>query len=548
MTTLRLATRSSAQATAQAEGVAAALGPRGVGRAGVRRDHRRPAPRRAAAHHRRAGRVRQGGAAGGARRSRRPGGALGQGPAVHPAPTGLTIGAFCERRSPADALIGQVARRAARGRHRRHRLGASPRAARRRCAPTWLRRSSAATSRPGCPRLPEGGAIVMAVAALEILGSPTGSPRSSTRPCSCPPSVRGVSPSSAATTMRPCHPRGAAIDHSPPGEPSRWSERSSPSSVRAVRCRSAPTSTMACCTRSSVPATRPTPASRPEAVVLRASDHADHLDVARRAARRSLAAVGPAMTQHTAVRRALARAAGGHHPRPSGCPRPDARGVGCRGGARSLDRHRGAGRRWGVARGGAGSPRRVRLARRDVAPRRRSGRPAVRAAHARGSAVRTAAVGTATADVLAQHLGRPVDLVPDVQLRCAGGLARAVPQPAGGFSWPRPTVPGRRLVEGLTELGHVEVRTAYVTRLRDARAPRGRRVPSTPTPWRSPAGRPPGLGRRRSGRPPRRSSASIGPTTEQAARRGRAQGHGRRCRSFGVGSRPSVVDALVPDP
>ena len=168
---LRIATRSSPQARTQAQWVADALvaaHPDLDGRAGVRRHDGRPSPGRAAARDRWAGRVRQGGAAGGARRSRRPRRPLGQGPALD------------HRRrvcaSPRSASAGpRTTRSSARRSPTCRRARRSPPA---RCGagPSWppLRPDLAFVELRGniqtrLAKVPDGGAIVMAVAALEIL-------------------------------------------------------------------------------------------------------------------------------------------------------------------------------------------------------------------------------------------------------------------------------------------------------------------------------------------------------------------------------------------
>jgi uroporphyrinogen-III synthase len=87
--------------------------------------------------------------------------------------------------------------------------------------------------------------------------------------------------------------------------------------------------------------------------------------------------------------------------------------------------------------------------------------------HAR-QRVRVAAVGTITAAEAERHLGRPVDLVPDVQN--AAGLVQAfdaaVHEPQT-ILVAQADLAAPTLSEGLTALGHrVEVCTAYSTRLR----------------------------------------------------------------------------------
>lgn len=97
--------------------------------------------------------------------------------------------------------------------------------------------------------------------------------------------------------------------------------------------------------------------------------------------------------------------------------------------------------------------------------------PAVRGAVDRGATVHTAAVGTATAAVLAGHLGRPVDLVPRVQ-RADALVSAFASQPAGArilvaqADRAEPT-----LVDELVSLGHhVEAVVAYATSLRSPTA------------------------------------------------------------------------------
>ena len=85
--------------------------------------------------------------------------------------------------------------------------------------------------------------------------------------------------------------------------------------------------------------------------------------------------------------------------------------------------------------------------------------------------VRTAAVGTATAEVLERLTGRAVDLVPPVQRATALVEAFAARAPDATTCWAILVAQADRaeptLVDGLRELGHqVEVRTAYSTRTR----------------------------------------------------------------------------------
>lgn len=92
----------------------------------------------------------------------------------------------------------------------------------------------------------------------------------------------------------------------------------------------------------------------------------------------------------------------------------------------------------------------------------------------RAARVRTAAVGTTTASVLAASTGRPVDLVPDVQRATAlvAAFDDLVAGPSGDAGcWRMLVAQADRaepaLVDGLRGLGHdVDVVTAYSTRLR----------------------------------------------------------------------------------
>lgn len=86
------------------------------------------------------------------------------------------------------------------------------------------------------------------------------------------------------------------------------------------------------------------------------------------------------------------------------------------------------------------------------------------------SDVRTAAVGTATAQVLERLIGRPVDLVPRVQ-RATALVETFADAGQAGTPWRILVAQADRaeptLAAGLTALGHdVEVRVAYSTRLR----------------------------------------------------------------------------------
>ena len=212
------------------------------GRAGVRRDARATAPRRAAAHHRWAGRVREGGAAGGARRPRRPGGALGEGPAVGTA-DGLVIGAFCERRDPADALVGRRLDDLAQARPwPPARCAAGPSWPR--CAPTCSSSSCAATSTPGLSKLPDGGAIVMAVAALEILALTDRIAERLDVATFVPAVGQGCVAVECRIDDMDTLAAVAGVDHADTRQRSRSSGRSWPSSARAARSRWVATSAM----------------------------------------------------------------------------------------------------------------------------------------------------------------------------------------------------------------------------------------------------------------------------------------------------------------
>ncbi len=91
---------------------------------------------------------------------------------------------------------------------------------------------------------------------------------------------------------------------------------------------------------------------------------------------------------------------------------------------------------------------------------------AERVAHAaRASSVRLAAVGSATADVLAERAGRPVELVPSVQLATA--LVDAFPDGPWSVLVAQADRAAETVVTGLRRRGcDVEVCTAYSTRLR----------------------------------------------------------------------------------
>jgi uroporphyrinogen-III synthase len=86
------------------------------------------------------------------------------------------------------------------------------------------------------------------------------------------------------------------------------------------------------------------------------------------------------------------------------------------------------------------------------------------------AAIRTAAVGTATAEALRHLTGRPVDLVPDVQ-RATALVDAFAARRDHDRTWSILVAQADRaepvLVDGLRRAGHrVEVATAYATRLR----------------------------------------------------------------------------------
>ena len=83
----------------------------------------------------------------------------------------------------------------------------------------------------------------------------------------------------------------------------------------------------------------------------------------------------------------------------------------------------------------------------------------------RGSSIRLAAVGTATATVLAERSGRPVELVPSVQLATA--LVEAFPAGPWSVLVAQADRAADTIVAGLRRRGcDVVVCTAYSTRLR----------------------------------------------------------------------------------
>ena len=150
------------------------------GRAGARSDpelrrrarlvdtDRRPPPGRAHPRHGRPGRVREGGAGRGARRPRRHGRALGQGPHRHADPPGLVLAAVPRRGDPRDALVGRSLADLAPGAtvatgsvRRKAQLAA------RRPDLTFVDLRGNIGTR--LAKVPEGGALVMAAAALERL-------------------------------------------------------------------------------------------------------------------------------------------------------------------------------------------------------------------------------------------------------------------------------------------------------------------------------------------------------------------------------------------
>ena len=214
-------------------------------RARPRRDDRRSRPGRCRC-------TRSAGRASSSRRCSRPcstGGrrrrALGQGSAQRP--DGLNIARSCARRDAADALIGRRLAELDQER-RRHRVGSPPRPARVPARPRVRR--VARQHRPPPRAGPADGAIVMAVAALEVLGltervaerlDPAVRPggRAGLRGRRVPRRRRGDAALWRASTIR--RPRFA----------SRSSGRSSPSSAPGARPRSAPTAPAAGCAASS---------------------------------------------------------------------------------------------------------------------------------------------------------------------------------------------------------------------------------------------------------------------------------------------------------
>jgi uroporphyrinogen-III synthase len=144
--------------------------------------------------------------------------------------------------------------------------------------------------------------------------------------------------------------------------------------------------------------------------------------------------------------------------------------------------------------------------------------PALQRATEQGRRVHVAAVGTATAAEVERHLGRPVELVPDVQHAAAlvDAFAAAVHEPQAVLV-AQADLAAPTLSEGLAALGHrVEVCTAYSTRLRTPAADELDRAlqadavvfasGSAATAWGAAVG---------SDTPP--VVCAIGPTTERAA-------------------------------
>ena len=169
---LRIATRGSALARWQAEQVARALrsaDPGVRGRAGRDRHLRRPAPGRPGLGARRPGGVRQGGAGRRARRAGRPGRPLGQGPAVVGHPRGWCLAAIPDGPTPATPWSEPGWRTCSPGPWWR------PGSVRRRAQLAWVRPDLTFTGLRGnigtrLERVPDGGAVVVAAAALDRLG------------------------------------------------------------------------------------------------------------------------------------------------------------------------------------------------------------------------------------------------------------------------------------------------------------------------------------------------------------------------------------------
>ena len=205
LTPLRLGTRGSALALAQARAVAALLRRRRRARRDHHRRRRRPRARRQVALGRRA----RGRAAGGRDRPR---GALGQGRAGRAGAGHRDRRRAARAADPLDVLVGERARRAARGRAGGHERAAPARAAARRAAGPRGRR--AARQRRHAAAQARGGRGRRARArrrrARAARPPRRGAARCSTA-CSCPPPGQGVLALQARAGDAPSAPRRA--DH-----------------------------------------------------------------------------------------------------------------------------------------------------------------------------------------------------------------------------------------------------------------------------------------------------------------------------------------------
>ena len=168
-----------------------------------------------------------------------------------PRPKGSAIAAFTERRDPRDVLVGatladlpQGATVATGSVRRRAQLARS--------GPTSTSSSCAATSTPGSTKIPDGGAIVMAAAALQILGLTDRIAEHLSidefvpavgQGCVAVETRGGRRSDRRAGRSRSITRRRAAQSKS--------SGRSSPNSGPGVRCPSGPTPPTACCAPSS---------------------------------------------------------------------------------------------------------------------------------------------------------------------------------------------------------------------------------------------------------------------------------------------------------
>ena len=154
----------------------------------------------------------------------------------------------------------------------------------------------------------------------------------------------------------------------------------------------------------------------------------------------------------------------------------------------------------------------------------------------RDSSIRLAAVGTATATVLAERSGRPVELVPSVQLATA--LVEAFPAGPWSVLVAQADRAADTVVAGLRRRGcDVVVCTAYSTRLR---MPSAAELAARPRRRRGRVRV--GFGGRRVGRGDRYTHATdrVRDRTDDRVGRDeiRPQGQRRCCRSHGARSRP----------